>query len=69
MESNYFLHGHKLQVVDNSKYLGVTLSNDLTWRKHIETKAAKASKTLGFLRRNLRECSKPDREAAYTSMV
>ena len=69
IESNYFLHGHQLQVMDSSKYLGVTLSNDLTWRKHVEATAAKASRTLGFLRRNLRECSKPVREAAYTSMV
>ena len=41
----------------------------MTWRKHVEATAAKASRTLGFLRRNLRECSKPVREAAYTSMV
>ena len=35
----------------------------------VEAKAAKAHKTLGFLRRNLRECTKTVRVAMYTSMV
>ena len=38
----------------NAKYLGVTLSNDLEWSKHIATMKNKANSKLSFLRRNLR---------------
>lgn len=69
LKSNYTLHGHQLEVVDSSKYLGITLSQDLSWRRHVETTAGKASKTLGFLRRNFRDCSKSVRETTYHSMV
>ncbi|MCG8035005.1 MAG: reverse transcriptase family protein, partial [Candidatus Thiodiazotropha taylori] len=68
-QSSYSLHGHKLEVVDSAKYLGVHLSNDLTWHKHVDATVAKASKTLGFLRRNLSECTKPVKSAAYTTLV
>ena len=42
-----------LDAVESGKYLGVTLTNDLSWKNHVEATAAKASKTLDFLRRNL----------------
>ena len=35
----------------------------------IDSTTAKASKTLGFLRRNLSECTKQVKSAAYTSLV
>ena len=35
-----------------------TISDDLSWYKHIDVAAAKASRILGFLRRNLGECTK-----------
>ena len=57
-ENNYFLHGQHLQVADSAKYLGVTFSDNLQWEKHTQATAAKASRTLGFLRRNLKDCSK-----------
>lgn len=65
------LHGHVLDIVDCSKYLGVNISEDLTWKKHVDNTAAadKASRTLGFLRRNLRDCRKEARSAAYNAMV
>jgi hypothetical protein len=57
--------GHKLEVVDSNKYLGVTLSEDLSWRKHVEATSSKASRTLGFMRRNFRDCNKSVREQAW----
>jgi hypothetical protein len=45
-----------LQEVDSSKYLGVTISKDLRWDDHINTITAKANRTLGFLRRNMKGC-------------
>ena len=48
-ETNYFLHGRRLQVTKSAKYLGVTLNDDIPWEKHTKATAAKASRTLGFL--------------------
>ena len=45
--SEYILHGH-------AAYLGVTLQSDLKWNKHVENISAKANKTLGLLKRNLK---------------
>ena len=63
------LHGHTLEVVDSGKYLGVHLTKDLTWHKHKDAKVAKSSKSLGFLRRNLSECTMRVKSAGYTSLV
>ena len=69
VNTSYQLHGHTLEVVDSSKYLGVTISEDLTWRKHIEDSATKTNKTLGFVRPNLSECTSQVKSVAYTTMV
>lgn len=69
IDTSYCLHGHTLEVVDSSKYLGVTITEDLTWDKHISSITSKASRTLGFLRRNLKECTLPVKEASYKAMV
>ena len=63
------LHGHTLDTVDASKYLGVTISNNLTWDRHIDNTIGKGNKTLGFIRRNLKDGIKPLKSTAYTSMV
>ena len=36
IKTHYQIHGHSLEVVDSSKYLGVTISEDPTRRKHIQ---------------------------------
>ena len=69
INTNYQIHGHTLEVVDSSKYLGVTISQDLTWRNHIDNTVNKANKTLGFVRRNLSDCSAPVKSAAYTTIA
>lgn len=65
----YTLHGHVLEEVDSAKYLGVHLSNDMAWKTHVNHIAAKASGTLGFLRRNLYNCTKEVRERSYNTFV
>ena len=56
-ETTYTLHGHILEAVESAKYLGVTIGEDLQWKTHIDNITAKASRTVGFLRRNLYNCT------------
>ena len=56
----YHLHGQKL---------GVTISNNWSWSQHIDNVAAKGKWTVGFLRRNFKECTKKVKSATYTIMV
>ena len=61
--------GTFLENVDNIKYLGVTISNDMKWDTRISNICTKANRTLGFLRRNLFSCPQDVKEAAYKGMV
>ena len=65
----YKLHGHTLESVNGAKYFGVTLSEDLSWTSHVDNTAAKASRTLGFLRRNMSHCTDKVRERTYNALV
>ena len=56
IQASYTLEGALLENVDNIKYLGVTITNDLKWNTHISNICTKANKTLGFLRRTLFSC-------------
>ncbi len=65
----YEKYGHVLETVTESKYLGVTIQNNLEWGKHISKCTAKANSTLGFVRRNLYRCSEEVKLKAYTALV
>jgi hypothetical protein len=55
--------------VEASKYLGITININLSWDRHIDNIVGKGKKTLGFIRRNLKDCTKPVKSAAYTTIV
>ena len=55
--------------MDSAKYLGVTLTRDLRWNRHVENIAYKANQSLGFLRRNLRINSCNRKSLAYKTLV
>ena len=65
----YKLDNCLLQNVQSNPYLGLEISNDLKWHNHINNIASKASRTLGFLQRNLRHCPKECRKTAYLSLI
>ena len=65
----YTLKGHTLEVVTNAKYLGVSLSNDLTWTHHINNMVNKSNRKLGFVRRNIRTGSFKAKSTAYAALV
>jgi hypothetical protein len=40
-----------LEHCSHEKDLGVWISYDLTWKKHVQTQSAKANKILGYMQR------------------
>jgi len=55
--SEYKINGCNINKVTSTKYLGVTINHDLSWANHIGIISHKANAVLGFLQRNLRQCS------------
>ena len=58
-----------LAEVKHHPYLGVELSNDLTWATHIAKITQKANRSLSLISRNLYDCSQKVKETAYISFV
>ena len=54
IHSKYTLHVEILESVDSARYLGVSISKDLTWNKHINEIVTKSNETLGFVKRNVK---------------
>ena len=50
---DYSLHNQTLENVQSAKYLGITITDNMDWGQHVSEISSKATKTLGFLRRNL----------------
>jgi hypothetical protein len=53
----YKMKGQVIPRVDHHDYLGVTISQKLSWDLHTRRISSKALRTLGMLRRNLHSCS------------
>ena len=67
--SQYLLHGQVLESVAGSKYLGVEISSNLSFNGHIQNITTSASRSLGFLKRNIRSKNPELREMAYKTLV
>ena len=63
------MHGQVLDSIDHTRYLGVDISSDLNFNHHINRVTANASKSLGFLKRNIKSKHPGIREAAYKTTV
>ena len=68
--SRNFMHNQEFESVDATKYLGVNISRDLSWKTHINNITARANRTLGFVKRNVQTNKNKDiRTLAYNSLV
>ena len=63
------LNNQPITVVESHKHLGVTLSNNLSWRKHAEEIAKKANKCLGILRPLKFKLDRSSLETMYKSFI
>ena len=66
---DYTLHQQKLEQVQSAKYLGLTITDNLDWGQHVSEISCKATKTMGFLRRNLALAPRHTKEVAYKTLV
>ena len=62
--------GKALKLVNDYKYLGVWITNDLSWAKQIEENCKKANKKIGMLYRRFYEfCSTDTLKCLYVAFV
>ena len=65
---NYSIHNQVLENVSSAEYYEITVTDDLDWGQHINNVTSKATKTLGFLLRNLTLAPKETKVAAYKAL-
>ena len=61
----YCIHDTELLTVKDAKYLGVTVSSDLSWNKHVDNTVKKATTSLNFLKRNIHGCPTGVKDPCY----
>ena len=66
---DHSLHNQTLENVQLAKYLGITISDNMDWGQQISEISSKATKTLGFLCRNLAFAPKSTKKVAYKTLV
>lgn len=66
---SYKINNIEVSRTTSYKYLGVIIDSKLSWSSHITSICSKASKTLGYLRRNLHYSTLSIRRLAYLTFV
>ena len=66
---DYVLNGVQLVRVDCIKYLGVMITQDLNWARHIQSVCNKGNRILGVFYRNLSFCPRDAKLAAYKGLL
>ena len=68
LNSEYKINNSVIKIT-SAKYLGVTITQNLSWKDHITKITNKANSTHGFLQHNSRQCSTNVKSLAYTTYV
>ena len=65
----YTLCGHIPESVQEAKYLGIIVSDELSWSPYVHSVFNRANSTLGFLWHNLRWCPADLKETSYLTLI
>ena len=69
IEFNYSLDGKFIARASSTTYLGIFITNNLSWNEHCDNICKKANSTLGLLRRILSGCAPQVKNTAYCTLV
>jgi len=67
--TTYQIRDHPIWKVTSAKYLGITITQNLSWSKHIDTITSKVNSVRAFLQRNLSQCPPRVKSIAYFTYV
>ena len=65
----YYMDTEIIKQVTSAKYLGIIINEKLQWAEHISNITRKASATLGFLHRNLKNCPPFIKNSCYKTLI
>lgn len=64
------MHGKQLEVVQDTKYLGITIKDDLIWNLHINNIVSiSANQVQGMLSRNIKKAPQQTKITAINTLV
>ncbi|XP_041469949.1 uncharacterized protein LOC121419559 [Lytechinus variegatus] len=66
---NFTISDQPIPTATSCKYLGVTITDNLSWNSHAQKISSKAARTLGIIRRALGKCDLKVRDIAYKQLV
>ena len=66
---NFTISDQPVPKTTSYKYLGVTITDNLSWNSHAQKISSKAARTLGIIRRALGKCDLKVRDIAYKQLV
>lgn len=67
--AKYSIFNSEITPVSSCKYLGITITSDLTWSSHVMNIINDANRVLGYLRRNLRLAPPSVKLLTYLTLV
>lgn len=65
----YYMHGENLEVVHDTKYLGLTIKDDLSWNLHINNMISSANQAQGMLKRNIKKAPQQTKINAVNTLI
>ena len=63
------MHDQQLEIVTEAKYLGITISNNLSWNNHINNIEASANQAHGMLWRNIKKAPQDTKAMAVNTLL